>query len=142
LDGSITRFSYKGTPIHEKERMKAPREGQERWERTVSRYFAVHGLKVKWSYPQRRFVGIAGHMFARLNPYNEVKMWELMPQTLRKYETERNPDGKQVVIFATNRRYGDSVDDSIVVLRLGTFLPMLKALVDSDKERWTDAPDN
>ena len=122
--------------------MKAPREGQERWERTVSRYFAVHGLKVKWSYPQRRFVGIAGHMFARLNPYNEVKMWELMPQTLRKYETERNPDGKQVVIFATNRRYGDSVDDSIVVLRLGTFLPMLKALVDSDKERWTDAPDN
>jgi hypothetical protein len=122
--------------------MKSPKEGQERWERTISRYFAAYSIKLKWSYPQRRFIGIAGHLFARLNPQNEVRMWELMPQTLRKYETERNPDGKQVVIFVTNRRYGDSVDDSIVVMRLGTFLPMIKALVDSDKERWTDVTNN
>lgn len=118
--------------------MKSPKEGNERWERTISRYFAAYSLKLQWSYPQRRFVGIAGHLFARLNPHNEVKMWELMPQTLRKYEKERNPDSKQVVIFVTNRRYGDSVDDSIVVMRLGTFLPMVKALVESDRERWTD----
>lgn len=110
-----------------------------RWEHTLTRYFAAHGLPLRWSYPRRRFLGIAGHMFARLNPYKEDKMWELMPQHLKQYEQDRNPDGKQVVIFATNRRYGDSVDDTIVVLRLGTFMPMLKALIDSDKERWTDA---
>jgi len=122
--------------------MKAPKEGNERWERTLSRYFAAYGVPLRWSYSARRYKGIAGHLFARLNPYNEDKMWQLMPQTVRKYENERNPDGKQVVIFATNRRYGDSIDDSLVIMRMGTFVPMLKALVDSDKERWNDVTNN
>lgn len=115
--------------------MKSPKEGS--WESVLTRFFAVHGLRVRWSYPHRRFIGIAGHAFARLNPYNEDKMWELMPQHLKQYEARS--EGKQVVIFATNRRYGDSVDDTIVVMRLGTFMPMLKALVNSDPGRWTDA---
>jgi protein gp37 len=122
--------------------MKSPKEGKERWERTLTRYFAAYSVPLRWSYPRRRFTGVAGHLFARLNPYNEDKMWQLMPQTIRKYENERNPNGKQVVIFATNRRYGDSIDDSLVVMRMGTFIPMLKALVDSDKERWNDVTDN
>jgi hypothetical protein len=63
-----------------------------------------------------------------------------MPEYMRKYE--RLADGKQVIIFATNRGYGDSVDDSLVVLRMGTFAPMLKAFVDQDKERWTDESSN
>lgn len=119
--------------------MKSPKEGNNRWERTLSRYFAAHSLDLRWDYPKRRFTGIAGHLFARLNPHQEETTWQLMPQYVRKYETERNPDGKQVVIFVTNRKYGDSVDDSLVVMRVGTFIPMLKALVNSDKERWTDA---
>lgn len=85
-------------------------------------------------------MGIAGHTFARLNPKIEDKMWSRMPDYVRKYETASN--GKQVVIFATNRGYGDSVDDSLVVMRLGTFLPMLKALIETDKERWTDVTDH
>jgi len=122
--------------------MRSVKEGGERWERTISRYMAAYGVRLKWEYHQRRFTGVAGHLFARLNPQNEVRMWELMPQTLKKYEKERNPDGKQVVVFVTNKRYGDSVDDSIVVMRMGTFIPMLKALVDSDKERWIDVTNN
>lgn len=122
--------------------MRAPKEGKERWERTLTRYFAAYSVPLRWSYPARRFQGVAGHLFARLNPQNEDKMWQLMPQTIRKYENERNPNGKQVVIFATNRRYGDSIDDSLVVMRMGTFIPMLKALVDSDKERWNDVTNN
>jgi hypothetical protein len=122
--------------------MKPPREGKERWERTLSRYFASYGIKLRWSYQRRRFIGIANHMFARLNPRNEVKVWERMPDYIRKYETNNNPDGKQVVVLVTNRMYGDSVDDTLVVTRLGTFIPMLQALVENDRERWTDAADN
>lgn len=66
-------------------------------------------------------------------------MWSRMPDYIRKYETA---DGKQVVIIATNRGYGDSVDDSMVVMRLGTFIPMLKALIETDRERWTDVTDH
>ena len=42
---------------------------------------------------------------------------------------ERNPSGDPVIVFVTNKRYGDSIDDSMVVLRLGAFIPMLKAFV-------------
>jgi hypothetical protein len=60
-----------------------------------------------------------------------------MPEYVKRYELpERNREGKQVVIFATNRQYGDSVEDTLVVMRLGTFAPMLKALIAQDKERW------
>lgn len=117
--------------------MKPPKEGPA-WERVLTRYFAAVGIPLRWLYQKRRFIGVSGHEFARLNPKSskEASVWTLMPEYVRKYE--RNSDGKQVVIFVTNRQYGDSVDDSLVVLRMGAFIPMLKALVDSDKERWTD----
>lgn len=120
--------------------MKPPREVGSRWENVLTRYFAAVGIPLRWEYVKRRFVGISGHEFARLNPKagKEENVWTRMPEYVRKYEA----NGKQVVIFATNRQYGDSVDDSLVVLRLGTFIPMLKALVDNDKERWTDESSN
>jgi hypothetical protein len=115
--------------------MKAVKEGGDRWERTLSRYFAANGLPLNFVYQTRRFMGIAGHTFARLNPKKDVNVWARMPDYVNKYEK----DGKQVVIFVTNRGYGDTVDDSLVVMRMNTFVPMIKALVDSDKERWHES---
>lgn len=115
--------------------MKSPKEGDERWERTLSRYFAANGIPLTFYYQVRRFVGVAGHTFARLNPKKDVNVWARMPDYIAKYEKNK----KQVVLFVTNRHYGQSVDSSFVVMRMETFVPMLKALIDSDKERWTDA---
>ena len=116
--------------------MRAPKEADNGWEKALTRFFAAHSLPLQWNYRTRRFTGIAGHLFARMNPSLESKMWCNMPRWVREYETDSaNPDGKGVVIFATNRRYGDSIDESLVVMRLGTFIPMLKALTQY-KERW------
>ncbi len=116
--------------------MKAPKEAA--WENVLTRYFAAVGIPLRWRYHARRFLGIAGHEFARINPksVSEAGVWSRMPDYINKYE--KLSGGKQVVIFVTNREYGDSVDDSLVVLRLGAFAPMLKAMVDTDKERWTN----
>jgi hypothetical protein len=117
--------------------MKAPSE--QHWENTLTRYFAAWGIPLRWDYGKRRYRGISGHLFARLNPRVEENVWVRMPEYLKKYEhQDRNPDGRQVVIFTTNKIYGDSVDDSIVVMRLGTFIPMMKSLLETDKERWTE----
>ena len=63
-------------------------------------------------------------------------MWARMPEYMNRLgKTEDN-----VVVFVTNKQYGDSVDDSYVVMRLGTFIPMMKALLESDKERYLYAP--
>lgn len=111
------------------------------WERTLGRYFAALGIPLRWNAVKKRFTGVSGHEFARMNPKakNGVNVWQRMPEYVKRYEQS---SGKQVVIFVTNRQYGDSVDDSLVVLRVGTFIPMLKALVDTDKERWTDESSN
>jgi hypothetical protein len=62
-----------------------------------------------------------------------------MPEYIRKYEQpDKNKESKQVVVLATNRKYGDSIDDTLVVMRLGTFIPMLKAMIQQDRERWID----
>lgn len=66
-----------------------------------------------------------------------------MPEYVKKYESkDRNSEGKQVVILATNRQYGDSVEDTLVVMRLGAFAPMLKAFIQQDTERWQDGSPN
>lgn len=119
--------------------MRASREAASGWERVLTRYFAATGIPLQWDYGKRRFTGISGHLFARLNPAKEDSMWANIPQYVRKYEDRYlNSDAKPVVLLITNRRYGESVEDSLVVMRLGTFAPMLKSFVDSDKERWAD----
>ena len=105
------------------------------WERTLTRYFAAHGVPLSWDGWHKRFVGVAGHAFSRMNPRSEEGVWTRMPEYVKKYEKLTD---KQVVVFVTNRQYGDSVDDSLVVMRMGTFTPMLKALVDGDRERWVE----
>jgi hypothetical protein len=119
--------------------MKAPREAGNGWEKALSRYFAAHALPLQWDYPSRRFQGVAGHSFPRLNPSLEENVWARMPEYIRKYEQpDKNKESKQVVVLATNRKYGDSIDDTLVVMRLGTFIPMLKAMIQQDRERWID----
>lgn len=107
------------------------------WERTIARYFNAHGLPIKWEYVARRFQGIKGFSIVRLNPSVEESVWASIPKRLKSYESaDRNANRESVIIVVTNRKYGDSVDDSIVVMRLGTFIPMLKALVHNDRERY------
>lgn len=116
--------------------MRAPKEIA--WEKTLSRYFAACGIPLKWEYVPRRYTGIAGHVFARINPKdkNPDHVWNNMPRYIKQYE--QKSEGKNAVVFITNKQYGDSVDDSLVILRIGTFIPMLKAFVESDKERWKE----
>lgn len=121
--------------------MRSVKEGGGTWERTLGRYFAALGIPLRWNPVKKRFTGVAGHEFARMNPKSKdgANVWQRMPEYVKRYEQK---SGKQVVIFVTNRQYGDSVDDSLVVLRVGTFIPMLKALVETDMERWTDESSN
>lgn len=101
------------------------------WERTLTRYLNAHSIPLQWHYSTRRFSGVKGFNIARINPELEEGAWASMPKRLRSYESrDRNPSGEPVILFVTNRRYGDSVDDSMVVMRLGAFIPMLKAFVD------------
>lgn len=111
---------------------------QYRWEKVLERYFAAHGVPLRWDGHAKRFTGLAGHLFARIDPYSEDNVWARMPMYVRRYNTERNPTGKQVAVLVTNNRYGDSVDDTLVVMRLGTLLPMMHALYSGDRERWTE----
>ena len=115
--------------------MKAPYNRSNRWENTLTRYFAAIGIPIRWDWIQKEFLGLHGFTIKRINPRTdnaEGNQWRLMPQNLRKAEME----GKRVVILVTSKRYGDDVEDTIVVMRLGTASPMLKALIDNDKERW------
>ena len=119
--------------------MRAAREAKNGWEKALSRFFAANGVDLRWNYIARRFEGVSGHIFARINPQKEENVWKRMPEYVKRYEkSDRNIEGKQVVILATNRQYGDSVEDTLVVLRLGTFAPMLKAFIQQDIERWKE----
>lgn len=113
--------------------MKAPLEAG--WEKTLNRYFAANGVPLTWAPVAKRFTGIYGHTFARLNPRREESAWARMPERF----SPREEESKGLVMFVTNKVYGDTVEDSFVVLRLGTFTPMLKAFIDMDKERWLHA---
>jgi len=106
------------------------------WDKTLSRYFSAVGIPLSWDARAKRFTGVAGHVFARRNPRSEADVWKRMPEYVRRLGSDN------AVIFITNKQYGDSIDDSFVVMQIRTFIPMMKALVDSDKERWTHAPDS
>jgi|TARA_R110000823_G_scaffold154116_3_gene285006 hypothetical protein len=116
--------------------MIAPKNKNDTWEKVISRYLTACGLFVRWDGHAKRFFGVAGHKIVRMNPYAQPEnIWLKMPYTLKTYEKQRNDKDQAPIIIVANRKYGDSVEDSIVVTRLGTFAPMLKAFVDSDPER-------
>lgn len=114
--------------------MKSPTEPN--WEKTLSRYLAANGIPLAWNPVSKRYEGVAGHTFARLNPRLEEGAWARMPHRMSRIDAKED----NLVMFVTNKMYGDSVDDNFVVMRLGTFIPMMKALVESDRERWSNAP--
>jgi len=115
--------------------MRPVREKAGAWERLIVRYFSTYMIPLKWDYPSRSFRGIAGYRILRSNPKTETESkWNLIPQKLKQYETERS-NGKPPIIIMTNNQYGDSVDDMIVVMKLGTFMPMLKEWYQADPER-------
>lgn len=115
--------------------MKSVRERSGAWERLICRYFSTYMIPLRWSYPERRFRGIAGLKIVRINPRtgSDTK-WSLMPQNLKKYEGERG-NGNPCVILVTNKQYGDSVDDTIAVMKLSTLMPILKDWYQFDVER-------
>ena len=117
--------------------MKAPKEIHDRWERTIGRYFAAAGIPVKWDGLKHRFVGVHRHSLARINPSAKTEtrenQWKLMPQRISDLEKRGS---ENVIMLVTSQRYGDEVEDSFVVMRLGTFTPIFKAFIDSDRERW------
>lgn len=102
------------------------------WERALSRYLHAQSLPFKWDAVAKRFTGLHGHMIARINPYSEEEAWKQMPKRIRGYESrDRNPERRKVIVFVTNSKYGDSIDDTLVVMRVGTLIPMLKAYNDT-----------
>lgn len=106
------------------------------WDNQLARYFNAHSLPFRWDGVAKRFKGLRGHMIARVNPRTEADAWATMPKRLRDYEAkDRNPGRENVIIVATNKRYGDSIDDTIAVMRLGTLLPILKAYHQSLERR-------
>ena len=60
-----------------------------------------------------------------------------MPEYMRKHNDERN-----LIVFVTNPVYGDSVGDSLVVMRLSTFADIFGSHINTDRERYIYAPDN
>lgn len=117
--------------------MKAPHEGDNRWERVLSRYFHACNIPVQWEYQTRRFEGLSGFEIARINPKagSEERVWQRMPESIRDFERRQTETHRELVILVTNRQYGDSVEDSIVVTRLGAYAPLLKAFLTSNPER-------
>ena len=105
------------------------------WERVMVRYFSTYMIPIKWDYASRSFKGITGYRIMRYNPKKETDFtWTLVPQKLKQYAAERS-NGKPPIIIMTNKQYGDSIDDMIVVMSLGTFMPMLKEWYQADPER-------
>lgn len=115
--------------------MRAPK--QNAWERVLSRWFSAIGIPLRWDGHAKRFLGMSGHSFMRINPFAEEKFWERAPERFHQYEKER-AHGKRLIMIVASKRYGDNVEDALVLTNIGTFAPMLKAFIDADKERWID----
>lgn len=114
-----------------------------RWERTIARYMASYGLPIKWNYRDRKFTGLRLFTIKRVAPMrariDESQSWTNMPRTIKQLEDRGHSN---LIVIATNRHYGDSIEDSLVITRLGTFMPLMQALVENDRERWLDAGDS
>lgn len=120
--------------------MKAPRQSGDKgaWERTISRYLTANKVPVLWDYTQRKFTGIHGYTLKRIAPmrarYDTSQSLSGLPEFFRDHAGEPN-----LVVIVTNRKYGDDLEDSLVVMRLGTFGPMFATHITSDRERYLDA---
>lgn len=59
-----------------------------------------------------------------------------MPDHIRSFERRQRDSQQSLIILVTNKQYGDSIDDSIVVTRLGSYVQLLKAFIDKEPERY------
>lgn len=116
--------------------MKVPKEPT--WERLISRFLTAHGIPGFRFLPvDKRFTGVRGFAFVRCTPKIEVGGWKNMPYYFKRFESERqNGNPHPVVMFITSKHNGPNVDDTFVMMRLETYAPMLKALVESDPSRY------
>jgi hypothetical protein len=111
---------------------------QQGWEGILTRYFYAIGINLRWNARDKRFRGMSGHSIARINPrVTEESFWKSAPEFVRKYE--KLAPHQRVILVVASKSYGDNVEDTLVLTRMGTFAPMLKAFIESDKERWNDA---
>ena len=115
--------------------MKVPSKGNA-WEKLISRLAVAHGIpNFRWDHNQRRFSGISGWAFTRVTPRNEGG-WSKVPFFFRRYENERaNGNPHPVVMFLAQRDNGPNVEDTFVLMRLETFLPLLVSTINADPER-------
>ena len=115
--------------------MKVPSKGNA-WEKLISRLAVAHGIpNFRWDHYQRRFSGISGWAFTRVTPRNEGG-WSKVPFFFRRYENERaNGNPHPVVMFLAQRDNGPNVEDTFVLMRLETFLPLLVSKINADPER-------
>ena len=99
----------------------------------LARYISASGVPLRFDYVSNRFIGVNGITILRLNPQALPQVWAKMNDRFTEAErTTRFP----VIAFVTNKQQGPDVEDSYVVLRLGTFMPMFAAMVAGDRERW------
>jgi hypothetical protein len=120
--------------------MKAPRGSGDTgtWERTLSRFLTVSGIPVQWKGHLTGFTGLSGYVIKRIAPqrsrYLSTASWAKMPEFWREHRDINN-----LIVIVTNRKYGDDLEDSLVVMRLGTFAPIFATHINNDRERYIDA---
>lgn len=120
--------------------MKAPTRSGDNgaWERALARFLTVSRIPVVWKGDVQRFTGIVSYTFARIAPMrarlNPDESLTKLPKFFKQREHLPN-----LIVFVTNRKYGDDLEDSLVVMRLGTFAPIFATHINNDRERYIDA---
>lgn len=120
-----------------KQVQKTPKSPGGRWENILVRFMRSAGVpNFIYNGDARRFTGVFGFSFVRITPRSEGG-WARVPYEFKRYETERSKGNPNpVIMFLTQRDNGEFVADNYVVMRLGTFAPMLAELIAADPNRY------
>ncbi len=123
--------------------MKSPKKSGDngRWERTLARFFTANRIPLRWDGVAKRFVGISSYTFARIAPMRARVNPDEALSNLPRYFREHQHDGNLIVVV-TNLKYGDDLEDSLVVMKLGTFAPIFTSHINTDRERYVYAADH
>jgi hypothetical protein len=121
-------------------RVPVPRADKGVWERAISRY--LHGNRIPLTWKGGQFVGLHRYTFRRIVPKRANQDPSQSLSQLPRYFKER-ADEQNLIVFITNPQYGDSLEDSLVAMRLGTFGPIFETHINNNRERLVaDAPDS
>lgn len=107
------------------------------WEKLVARFMVACGVPgFSFDGLKRRFIGVKGFSFVRITPRTEGG-WATVPWAFERYETIRNQGSSApTIMFLTSKSHGNEISDSYVLMRLETFAPMLKTIVEADPQRY------